>query len=85
MFSVIQEQPSLREENIKKFKEAYQSLIDSQIKLNKDLKVLMVYGTLNEKDAYYLYEETYKCLKPMYKNLYIHKFNGDSSDRKSVV
>ena len=77
--SYIQEQPSLRKENIKKFKEAYQSLIDSQIELNKDLKVLMVYGTLNEKDAYYLYEETYKYLKPMYKNLYIHKFNGDSS------
>ena len=77
--SFIQEQPNLKEENIKKFKEAYQSLIDSQIKLNKDLKVLMVYGTLNEKDAYYLYEETYKYLKPMYKNLYIHKFNGDSS------
>ena len=77
--SYIQEQPSLREKNIKKFEEAYQSLIDSQFKLNKDLKVLMIYGTLNEKDAYYLYEETYKYLKQMYKNLYIHKFNGDSS------
>ena len=39
----------------------------------------MIYGTLLEKDAYYLYEETYQYLKPMYKNLYIHRFNGDDS------
>ena len=39
----------------------------------------MVYGTLKEEDAYYLSEETYKCLKPFYKNLFVHKFNGDNS------
>ena len=77
--SYVQEQPNLREENVKRFKEKYKQLIDSQIALNKDLKVLMIYGTLNEKDAYYLYEETYEYLKPMYKNLYIYKFKGDSS------
>ena len=77
--SYIQEQPYLKEQNIKKFIEKYQQLIDSKIKLNSDLKVLMIYGTLLEKDAYYLYEETYQYLKPMYKKLYIHRFNGDHS------
>jgi len=77
--SYIQEQPSLREQNIKKFIEKYQGLIDEQIKLNPDLKILMIYGTLKEESAYYLYEETYQKLKPLYKNLYIHKFDGDNS------
>ena len=39
----------------------------------------MVYGTLKEETAYYLNEEVYKELKPLYKNLYIHKFNGDNT------
>ena len=77
--SFIALQPNLRKENIKKFIDSYKMLIDSQIILNENLKILMVYGTLKEEDAYYLYEETYKCLKPMYKNLYIHKFKGDNT------
>lgn len=77
--SFIQDEPALKEERIKEYIDNYKKLIDSQIRYNKDLKILMVYGTLNEKDAYYLNEETYKCLKPLYKNLYIHKFAGDSS------
>lgn len=70
---------SSREERIKEYINKYQELIDSEIKRNKDLKILMVYGTLDEEDAYYLSEETYKCLKPFYKNLFVHKFNGDNS------
>ena len=77
--SYIDEQPSNRKENIQRFKEKYKTLIDYELAKNEDLKILMVYGTLNEKNAYYLCEETYEYLKPMYKNLYIHKFNGDSS------
>ena len=75
----IQENSQNREKLIKKFKEKYQQLIDSEIKKNPNLKVLMVYGTLNEENAYYLIEETYQYLRPLYKNLYIHKFNGDNS------
>ena len=77
--SYIQEDPKLRDTRINYFKRQYQALIDSQIKDNKDLKILMIYGTLKEENAYYLYEETYEYLKPLYKNLYIHKFNGDNS------
>lgn len=77
--SYIKEEKNHKKENILKFKEKYQQLIDQEIKKNKDIKILMIYGTLNEKDAYYLNEETYDYLKNMYKNLYIHKFNGDSS------
>ena len=77
--SYIQEQPHLREQNIQKFIEKYQSLIDKELKLNPNLKILMIYGTLKEESAYYLYEETYRQLKPLYKNLYIHKFDGDNS------
>ena len=77
--SYIQEDPKLRDTRINYFKRQYQALIDSQIKDNKDLKILMIYGTLKEENAYYLYEETYEYLKPLYKNLYIHKFNGDNT------
>ena len=77
--SYIEEDPLYRETRINYFKRQYQALIDSQIKDNKELKILMVYGTLKEENAYYLYEETYEYLKPLYKYLYIHKFNGDNS------
>lgn len=77
--SFIRENPENKEENIQKFIKKYQSLIDEQMKINPDIKTLMIYGTLKEEDAYYLYEQTYKRLKPLYKNLYIHKFDGDKS------
>ena len=77
--SYIQTNPALKEERIKEYIIKYKVLIDSQLKLNPDIKILMIYGTLNEVDAYYLSEETYKCLKSLYKNLYIHKFVGDNS------
>ena len=77
--SYIQSDITLKEERIKEYIDKYKTLIDKNIAINKDIKVLMVYGTLNEKAAYYLNEETYKCLKPLYKNLYIYKFNGDNS------
>ena len=77
--SYIEEDPLARETRVNYFKRQYQALIESQIKGNKDLKILMIYGTLKEENAYYLYEETYEYLKPLYKNLYIHKFNGDNT------
>ena len=77
--SYINSIPELREKRIKEFKENYKKLIESELKKNKDLKILMIYGTLNEKDVYYLIEGTYEYLKPLFENLYIHKFNGDSS------
>ena len=57
----------------------YKKLIDSEVNKNPGIKILMVYGTLLETSAYYLYEETYEYLKPFYKNLLIHKFNGDNT------
>ena len=77
--SYIQENLSKKDELVKKFINEYQKLIDTELKLNNDLKILMVYGTLKEETAYYLYEETYNKLKPLYKNLYIHKFDGDNT------
>ena len=77
--SYIQENISRKDELVKKFINEHQKLIDTELKLNKDLKILMVYGTLKEEIAYYLYEETYNKLKPLYKNLYIHKFDGDNT------
>ena len=68
-----------KEKGLDVFTNKYQDLIDSQIKLNKNLKILMVYGTLKEENAYYLNEEAYKRLKPKYPNLFIHKFHGDNS------
>ena len=77
--SYISENDSLRETRINYFIKQYQALIDYELRNNKDLKVLMIYGTLKEENAYYLYEETYDYLKPLYKNLYIHKFDGDNT------
>ena len=77
--SYILEQPNKKDEYIKMFIKKYQKLIDSEIKLNNDIKILMVYGTLKEEQAYFLYEQTYEYLKPLYNNLYIHKFDGDNS------
>ena len=77
--SYISEQPNKAKELTKMFIEKYKSLIDSEIKRNKDIKILMIYGTLKEEQAYSLVEETYDALKPLYKNLYIHKFNGDNT------
>ena len=77
--SYISEQPNRVKELTKMFIEKYKSLIDSEIKHNKNIKILMVYGTLKEKQAYNLIEETYSVLKPLYKKLYIHKFSGDNT------
>ena len=77
--SYIAEHPERKDECLKTFIKKYQLLIDSEIHLNNDIKVLMVYGTLKEKQAYYLIEKTYEFLKPLYKNLYIHKFDGDNT------
>ena len=75
----IAEEPKFRQDRIDIFKRKYRELIDSELSKNKDIKILMVYGTLNEESAYYIYEETYEYLRSIYPNLYIHKFNGDSS------
>ena len=77
--SYIQEDPLLKESRTNFYKRQYQALIESQVKDNKDLKILMIYGSLKEENAYYLSEETYEYLKPLYKYLYIHKLNGDRS------
>ena len=77
--SYIAEDKSLRDTRINYFKRQYQNLIDHEIRNNSNLKILMIYGTLKEENAYYLYEETYEYLKPLYKNLYIHKINGDNT------
>ena len=77
--SFIQEATHLKDALVKEFITKYEGMIDKELKYNPDLKILMVYGTLNEEDAYYLNEEAYSYLKPLYKNLYIHKFNGDNT------
>ena len=77
--SYISEQPNNKEECVKMFIKKYQELIDTEIKLNSDIKILMIYGTLKEQQAYYLVEQAYESLKQLYKNLYIHKFDGDNT------
>lgn len=77
--SYVQETAHSFKANKEEFINKYKDLINHELKINPDMKILMVYGTLKEEDAYYLNEETYLALKPLYKNLYIHKFNGDNS------
>ena len=61
------------------FIDTYKKLIDHELEKNKDLKILMVSGTLLEKNVYHLYDETWKQLKPLYPNLFAHRFKGDNS------
>lgn len=61
------------------FIKQYDYLIKHELKKNKDLKTLMIYGTLKEEQAYYLVEQTYVSLKVKYPNLFLVKFNGDNS------
>ena len=76
--SFIQE-TSDKEERINEYNSKLKRLIDLISKGDNTIRVLMVYGTLNEESAYYLYEQAYENLKPYYYNLHIHKFKGDSS------
>ena len=77
--SYIQDNPLFKKQRIEEFKKAYKKLIDFELNKNPDLKILMVYGTLKEENVYYLIEETYEYLKLFYRNLFIHKFNGDNT------
>lgn len=77
--SYIAEEPNKKEKYMEMFIKKFKGLIDSEVALNEGIKILMIYGTLKENAAYYIFEETYNCLKPLYKNLYIHRFNGDNS------
>ena len=77
--SYIQDNPLKKEERINEFIEKYKAIIDAYVAVNPNIKILMVGGTLEEENVYYLYEETYKRLKPFYKYLFVHIFNGDNS------
>ena len=77
--SYIQENINQKDQLVDTFIAKYKALIDMHVEENKDLKILMVYGTLKEEDVYYLIEKTYAFLKPLFPNLFIHKFNGDNT------
>lgn len=61
------------------FKEKYKQLLLKEVENNKNIKILMLYGTLKESDVYPLIEETYEYLKPRFKNIYLYKMDGDNS------
>ena len=77
--SYIQEDPNKKEERIKEFIQKYKAIIDAYIEVNPNTKILMIGGTLKEENVYYLYKKTFNYLKTLYKNLYLHIFNGDNS------
>ena len=77
--SYIQENINQKDQLVDTFISKYKELISMHVKENKDLKILMVYGTLKEQDVYWLIEKTYSALKPQFPNLFIHKFNGDNT------
>ena len=77
--SYIQENINQKDQLADTFISNYKELIEMHVKENKGLKILMVYGTLKEQDVYWLIEKTYNELKPLFPNLFIHKFNGDNT------
>ena len=78
-YSYINADPNLKYERIKEFKEKYRKLIAREVRKNPNIKVLVIYGSLKEKDIYPLIESTYDYLKKYFKNLNIHRFDGDNS------
>ena len=77
--SYIQENLNQKDQLVDAFIAKYKQLIEMHVKENKDLNILMIYGTLKEEDVYYLIEKTYTVLKPSFPNLFIHKFAGDNT------
>lgn len=77
--SYIQENINQKDQLVDTFIAKYKALIEMHVEENKNLKILMVYGTLKEEDVYYLIEKTYAVLKPLFPNLFIHKFDGDNT------
>ena len=77
--SYIQENIHQKDQLVDSFIAKYKDLISMHVKENKNLKILMIYGTLKEEGVYYLIEKTYASLKPLFPNLFIHKFNGDNT------
>lgn len=76
--SFIQED-SKKEDRIGEFNIKLKHLLDIQANGDTSLRILMIYGTLKEESAYYLYEQAYEYLKPYYPNLHLLKLNGDNS------
>ena len=58
---------------------AYANLIENERKLNKELPILMLYGSLKEENVYPLIEETYKYVCSITTGIYLLKLPGDNS------
>lgn len=78
-FSYIKENISEKSLLFDTYFTAFEKLILEERKDNKNLPVLLLYGTLNEVECYELNEYVFNKLKNKYQFIYCHKFSGDSS------
>ena len=77
-FSYINQSASGKDKLEKHFIESYRKFIEKERKINKDIPVLMVYGSLKEESVYPLIEKTYNELSKIFDKLYIVKLPGNN-------
>lgn len=75
----IEANPLTKDEKIQKFILRYKKIIEDERKVNKDLPVIMIYGSLKEENVYYLIEKTYKELSKILSKICLVKLDGDNS------
>ena len=77
--SFIDANPTKKDKNISKFITSYKKIIEDEKKLNNDLPVLMIYGSLKEENVYPLIEKTYEEISKILSNICLVKLDGDNS------
>lgn len=78
-FSYIFENKEKTQELTEKFIKSYENLINLERQKNREIPILMVYGSLSEDWVYPLIEKTHKYLSEKYQNIHIVKLPGDNS------
>ena len=78
-YAYIEENIGQKDSLFDEFFHSYKKIIEKERQDNKDLPVLMVYGSLKEEHVYPLIEQTYNKLSKEIDNLYIVKLPGDNS------
>lgn len=77
--SYIENDSINREESINYFIKSYEKLLKKELKNNPELPVLMLYGSLDEKDVFEFQEKTFYYLKNKFNNIHQLKLDGDNS------
>ncbi len=78
-YSFIDSNSDEKDDKISKFILSYKKIIEDERKKNNHLPVIMIYGSLNEKNVFPLIEKTYNELNKILSNICLVKLSGDNS------